>query len=70
MCNKPFRPQYGWGKIKFWLERPCYVRVYLPKRQTMLFFGMCMKDALWTMDNVSIAETLLYSKLQAFEKNK
>lgn len=69
MCNKPLRDMYGWGTWKLWLEYPCFTKVYIPKKEAIVFFGMCMKDALWTMENTPIAETMLYAKLQALEKN-
>ena len=69
ICNKLLRPLSGWGNLKFWLERPCFARVYLTERDELIYFTMCLNDALWTMNNIGLAETLLYSKLQALEKN-
>ena len=68
MCNKPLRDMYGWGYLKFWIERPCFIKVFLPKELAIAFFPMCIKDALWTIKNREIAETMMYAKLKALEK--
>lgn len=70
LCDKTLRSQDFPGSLKFWIEKPCVIVVFILQYASVGYFGVCRKDAVWAHDNRIAAEAMITAKIAALEKKE